>query len=662
MIPLVAPGYLHAQAAGEGIPASDLFSDDGPRDLAISPDGEWVGLIERTPTGDALYAVSIETKQRPQLMLVPHGDLAGWRWAENGEQIILTLGDGAGRRQLFALDLLHEPDLDSGGRISFQLAPGELIALTPGTSIDAEWIAADAWNPDEILVRVAAEHPVPSGVRRVNTRTGASRLIQGRAGEHGGSRESTYFAGSGLELRAASRPTSTGGLNAVFRDSVRETWLELGRWEWLDALSSGLLRVSGDGKAFFIADSRGRDTAALFALRIDDAGEMNYDLLAEHATADVSEVVYHPRTGHPQAAAFDSLRRDWVVIDPAVRPDWDVLSDLSPEGDFSILSRDRGDRRWLVEVRHTNQPPHIVLYDHRQHSAVNLFEAREAAPDEATNLETTALSITARDGLRLPSYLTLPRSFTGSPIPMVIIVHDGPSSRVRPGFHPLHHWLASRGYGAVTVNYRGSLGFGKAFAQAGHREWQGAIQDDLIDASLWLIEEGIADPDRLVILGEGFGGYSVLASMSSATADFFAAGIAVDPIVDLVALAAGLETDRDRALFSTMVAPLDDAAQLRLLSPINSVDSIQHPLLIARTHERSPLTQANLDAIRLELSGRDVPLRTVDVAAAGLASSNARWVAALDEVERFLETHIGASGGRDEAIGATLDDVLDQRE
>jgi len=656
---LLAPA-LRAQPDDTPVPTSLLFLDAGPRYLAISPDGEWIGYVERSHAGDALQAIAVGTYTSTHLALLPRGDLLEWRWAENGDQVILTLDDGEGRRQLFALNLNQEPDLDPAGRITIRLAPGEMIALTPGPSIDAELLATDPWNPDEILVSVRADQPLASGIRRVNTRTGASRLIQETNRDQSSASESTYFAGGGLELRAASRPTASGGLNAAFRDSVRETWLELGRWEWLDALASHPLRVSGDGRAFYVADSRDRDTAALLALRVDDVGQMTYDVLAEHARADLSEVVYHPRSGHLQAAAFDFLRREWIVLDPAVRDDWAILSDLAPEGDFSILSRDRSNRHWIVEIRHPNRPSTYVLYDHRQRSATPLLDEVDPPSAPAMELETTAFSITARDGLKLPSYLTLPRSFAGAPIPVVLIVHDGPWSRVGPGFDPLHIWLASRGVGALSVNFRGSSGFGKQFAEAGHREWSGAIQDDLIDASLWLIEEGIADPDRLVILGEGFGGYSVLAALA-ATPEFFAAGIAIDPIVDLTAMADGLAGERERALFSAMVAPLDDAAQLALLSPINHIDSIVQPLLIARTHEKSTLSPEDLGAIKISLGARDIRLRTIDVAAASLPSRNARWIAVLDEVERFLQTHIGGSTDGDDAIGSAIDEVLDRR-
>ncbi|MFB3127173.1 MAG: alpha/beta hydrolase family protein, partial [Candidatus Acidiferrales bacterium] len=122
--------------------------------------------------------------------------------------------------------------------------------------------------------------------------------------------------------------------------------------------------------------------------------------------------------------------------------------------------------------------------------------------------------IKSRDGLNLVSYYTLPvgadSDFDGrpdTPLPMVLNVHGGPWWRDAWGYDSWHQWLANRGYAVLSVNFRGSTGFGKNFINAANREWGGRMHDDLIDAVRWAIDEGIADADRVAIMGGSYGGY-----------------------------------------------------------------------------------------------------------------------------------------------------------
>jgi dipeptidyl aminopeptidase/acylaminoacyl peptidase len=128
---------------------------------------------------------------------------------------------------------------------------------------------------------------------------------------------------------------------------------------------------------------------------------------------------------------------------------------------------------------------------------------------------TEPVIIRTRDRLELVSYLSRPREAQPrEPLPMVLVVHGGPWARDVWGLHPDHQWLANRGYAVLTVNYRGSTGFGKAFVNAANREWAGKMHDDLIDAVDWAIGQGIADPARVAIVGTSYGGYSALVGLT----------------------------------------------------------------------------------------------------------------------------------------------------
>src|SRR5919108_3991400 len=134
--------------------------------------------------------------------------------------------------------------------------------------------------------------------------------------------------------------------------------------------------------------------------------------------------------------------------------------------------------------------------------------------------------IKSRDGLDLNSYLTLPVGVASKHLPMVLLVHGGPWGRDVWGYNSVVQWLANRGYAVLQVNFRGSTGYGKAFLNAGNREWAGKMHDDLIDGVNWLVQEGIADPKRIAIMGGSYGGYATLVGLTF-TPGVFACGVGI---------------------------------------------------------------------------------------------------------------------------------------
>ena len=223
------------------------------------------------------------------------------------------------------------------------------------------------------------------------------------------------------------------------------------------------------------------------------------------------------------------------------RPDA-TWRDWSDEFDAAIevASQTDDDALWVVGAARPDRPPAWHLLDRRTGKITFLFSSRP-------NLEKAKLApmhgavIASRDGLELVSYLTLPASETGTrparPMPTVLYVHGGPWGRDGWHYNRDVQWLANRGYAVLQVNYRGSMGFGKAFTNAGDREWAGKMHDDLIDAVNWSIAEGIADPKRIAIFGASYGGYAAFVG-ATFTPDVFCCSVPVVGITNLETLLA----------------------------------------------------------------------------------------------------------------------------
>jgi dipeptidyl aminopeptidase/acylaminoacyl peptidase len=224
------------------------------------------------------------------------------------------------------------------------------------------------------------------------------------------------------------------------------------------------------------------------------------------------------------------------------------------------------------------------------------------------------VEIRARDGLTLVGYLSRPRGVTG-PAPLVLNVHGGPWARDSFGFDPEHQWLANRGYAVLSVNYRGSTGFGKQFLNAGDRECAAKMHDDLVDAVEWAVREGVTTADRIAIYGGSYGGYATLVGLAF-TPDRFACG------VDIVG-PSNLRTLLDsippywKSFFEEFARRIGDPRTeegrklLAERSPLSRVDAIKRPLLIAQGANDPRVKQAESDQIVSAMKSKGIPVTYV---------------------------------------------------
>jgi dienelactone hydrolase len=305
----------------------------------------------------------------------------------------------------------------------------------------------------------------------------------------------------------------------VFVRSLEGQWRRLFNVPPEDALASTPLAIEAGGRTFVMLDSTGRDRANLVRVDMETGAKT---VLGESARADVVDVWLDPATNTPEAFAAEYLRREWRALDADAQADLEFLS-RQLNGEISVSSRSRDDARWIVVEEGPTIPTRSYLYERgdRANRRLSLLFRHRPALETAPLQPMAPVEIEARDGLTLVSYLTLPigsdQNGDGrpeAPAPLVIAPHDGPWARDSYGFNPLHQWLANRGYAVLSVNYRGSAGFGRAFLNAGNREWGGRMQDDLLDAMQWAVTNGVTEADRVAIVGAGYGGYAALAGLA----------------------------------------------------------------------------------------------------------------------------------------------------
>jgi acylaminoacyl-peptidase len=419
-----------------------------------------------------------------------------------------------------------------------------------------------------------------------------------------------------------------------------------------DVLSTDPLHVTRAGDAWFLRSSVGRERAAI--LRVDWKTGTETPI-ASHEKADVTGWITDPRTDEVTAVSFEYLKSEWIPLDPLTGSD---LAKLERElgGTIEIGSQSDDDRHWVVAVSRPDRPHAWHLLDRRTGDITYLFSSRPKL--EKTKLAPMhGLVIRSRDGLDLVSYLTLPTTETGPrpahPSPMVLKVHGGPWWRDGWHYNREVQWYANRNYAVLQVNYRGSTGFGKAFINAGDREWAGKMHDDLIDAVNWAIEEGIADPKRIAICGASYGGFAAFVG-ATFTPDVFCCSVPVVGITNLETMLAS-PPPYWAAFYEQECHRIGDPrtpeglALLKARSPLHRAGNITKPVLIGHGANDVRCKVAESDQIVAAMTAKGIPVTYVVYPDEGHGFARPENNIAFNAItEAFLARHLG---GRAEPVG-----------
>jgi dipeptidyl aminopeptidase/acylaminoacyl peptidase len=537
------------------------------------------------------------------------------------------------------------------------LASGQTRDLTPFEGVQARIQEVSPLFPDEILVAVNNRDARFHDIHRVNIRTGESRLVQkNQRGEDDGF--VAFLTDENFRVRFALDMLPDGGQELLRPGPEGKDWSVFARIEHADTLTTSPVGFDRSGDTLYMLDSRGRDTAALTAIDVNTGQSRR---LAEDPRADIDDTLSHPRERTVQAAASTYERKRWQVLDSSLESDFAYLQSLV-DGELGIDSRSLDDRHWIVHYNVDNGPLRYYHYDRSRRKAEFLFSTRPAL-EKLALARMHALTLPSRDGQDLVCYLTLP---VGSdpdgdgrpdgPLPMVLNVHGGPWARDRWGFDPDHQWLANRGYAVLSVNFRGSTGFGKRFVNAGDREWAGRMHEDLIHAVSWAIKQRIADPMKVAIMGGSYGGYATLVGLTF-TPDVFACGVDIVGPSNLVTLLESIPPYWTPLvdLFTQRVGDhrTEDGRRFLLSrSPLTRVEQIRRPLLIGQGANDQRVKQAESDQIVAEMKKKGIPVTYVlypDEGHGFVRPENR--LSFFSVAEAFLAQHLG---GEFEPIGDDL--------
>ena len=621
-------------------------------DVSLSPSGKrLVYVAPGGPRGEVVYVVDLEGDPVPKRVLSnsePTTDIDYCEWATDQRLVcgasIIESGVGVliMSTRLFALnadgsDLVMLSGRDSADALGIRQDGGSVIALdvqgTPGRILMTREFVAER----SISTRLANSEE-GLGVEEVDVTSGRRRRV-----EPPNTTNMAFVADDRgqVRLRASQLIDATGYLQPQRRYYFREAGS--GGWKLLSEIDTTndddprFLPVAvdaGRNVAFGFVDNNGYDAVAAMAL--DGSG--NSEVVLARNDVDVDQLIRIGRQRRVVGVSYATEKREIAYLDPELKTLAEQFQNALPgEPLINIVGASADEKQLLLIASSDTDPGMLYLFDKRTRELGELLPLRDPLVGRAMG-QMTPITFPAADGTSIPGYLTLPPGGDGKGIPAIVLPHGGPGSRDEWGFDWLPQFFAARGYAVLQPNFRGSAGYGSAwFGRNGFQAWRTAI-GDVNDAGRWLVAQGIADPDKLAIVGWSYGGYAALQSQVLDNA-LYKAVVAIAPVTDLEQMRQDSRDYTNSRMVNRFIGQGEHVTQG---SPARNADAFAAPVLLFHgTRDLNvPVVQSRLMRDRLE--ERDKPVKYVEFEDLNhyIDDSTAR-TNMLVEIDKFLETSLG---------------------
>lgn len=598
----------------------------------ISPDGKYLSFMKAY---EGIMNVWVKKLEAPFEEALPLTDskrpLYGYFWSEDGKYILYVKDqDGDENINVFAVN----PDEVGRGRIPISRN------LTPKKEVTAQILHVSQEDPDLMMIALNDRDKAWHDLYELRISTGALELKYENT-----SRITDYNFDWVDRLRILYRTdeqgnttflrlNADGSLSPIYEISVTETAYIAG---W-----------NADNSEFYLVTNRGNLDKLTLYLMHPDTEKMTFLESDPEDTVDFGSLSLDRNTRKMISTSYtrDKVKHYWK--DQSWESMYNKIELQFPDREIAFLSASKDYSKFLVAVYGDKYASEHYLYDRQTDQLSYQFTPRpnlKVVENALASMQ--SIHYTSSDGLTIPAYLTLPANQYPKELPAVILVHGGPKGpRDYWGYHPEVQFLANRGYAVLQPNFRASGGYGKAFMNAGDLQWGKLMQDDITYGVQYLIEQGIADPDRIAIMGGSYGGYATLAGLAF-TPEIYACGVDIVGPSNIFTLLESIPPywESGRAFLYGMVGdPNTEAGQqsIREASPLYRVDQIIKPLLIIQGANDPRVKQAEADQIVIALreKGKKVDYLLAKDEGHGFAKPNNR-MAMYAEVEKFLADTIG---------------------
>ncbi len=615
-------------------------------DVAISPSGGKILYVAPGDTTDeTVYLVNLNGDAAPKAVITTNeakARLDGCSWANEARFVCTVYGsEKVGSRIIYVTRAFSVSEDGS-----------DVVSLTPPTHDNygilqdgGRFVAIDvAGEPDGVLMTRQYIKQDSRNTRLFNDREGLGvDLVDIRRGttksvEKPNTQADDYIADEKGRVRLMavsdrSRQYDGNDRRYLYRPLDSDEWLPLSEVDLTGDLAQGFVPVAVDSrKNVAYGFERLNGFKALYSIALD--GSARKELVRSRNDADVDQLVQIGRGGRVIGVSYATDRRYVEYFDPAYEKLADGLRNALPgQPQISILDANADESTIVLAASSDNDPGTIYLYERETNALGELLPLREPLVGREMG-KMDAITYAASDGTEIPGYLTLPPGSSGSNLPAVVIPHGGPGSRDEWGFDWLVQFFAARGYAVLQPNFRGSAGYGEAwFGRNGYKDWDKAV-GDVAAAGRWLIDQGIAAPEQLSIVGWSYGGYAALQSQVMAP-DLYQAVVAIAPVADLELLR---EENRQYSSFLAVDRMIGNGPHIEAGSPARHAAEFDAPVLLV--HGTMDLNvgvaHSKLMNDRLKSAGKSVEYLEFEGLDHGLVHSQARRIM-LKRIGEFLE-------------------------
>ena len=565
------------------IPLEDFFKNPEKTAFQISPNGKMVAFMQPWENRLNVHVKNIGSDEVIRLTSATERDIAGYLWL--GDSRIGYVQDTGGDEnfRLFAVNIDGTNQAD----------------LTPFDSVRVQIIDELENNHQEMLIGLNKRDQRLHDVYRLNVISGEMELIAENPGNISG-----WQTDHDGKLRLA---FTADGVNTsiLYRQTEQDTFHIILTTDFREEVNP--MFFTFDNKNLYVSSNRKRDKSALYIFDINTATET--DLIFGHDEVDISWAMYSKKRKVLTGVSIYTSKQKYHFFD-----NWreNVQKDLEEKlPGVEVRLSDLDDNETMALVRTFNDKTRGAYYLYNTETK-ELSKLADISPwlDPLKMADMIPISYKSRDGLTINGYLTLPKDSSDKNLPVIVNPHGGPWARNRWGFNSEVQFLANRGYAVLQMNFRGSTGYGRNFKEIGFKQWGKTMQDDVTDGVHWLINEGIADKDRIGIYGGSYGGYATLAGVTF-TPELYACGVDYVGPSNIFTLLNSLPPywELYRQMFYEMVGnPEDDKELLEEISPVFHVDKIKAPLFVAQGANDPRVKQAESDQIveALQSKGIDV--------------------------------------------------------
>ncbi len=605
------------------IPRRDFFRNPEKTGFKISPNGEYLSFLMPWQHRLNIYVQKIGQDQAIRITGATQRDITDYLWAN--DQRLLYLMDKNGDENYRAFGVNRD---GSGYK-----------ELTPFENVRVGILEQQEDIKDEILVGMNRRNPKIFDAYRLNIYTGELKMVGENPGNISG-----WLADNAGRLRVA---VATDGVNEtlLYRKTETDPFRAVVTTNFKDTLAP--LFFTFDNQSLYVSSNLGRDKQAIYRYDLEN-GKLS-DLIYAHPEVDVEELLRSKARRVITGVSFFTDKRQYDIFDKARRQMQEILQEQLPgyevvAGDGGRNLRSKDETRVIVRTYRDKSMGAYYLYNQLNHELKKLAEVSPWLQG-AELADMRPIQYQSRDGLTLHGYLSLPKGVEPKKLPVVVNPHGGPWSRNHWGFNPEVQFLVNRGMVVLQMNFRGSTGYGKAFWQAGFKQWGRKMQDDITDGVQWLIQQGLADPKRVGIYGGSYGGYATLAGLTF-TPDLYACGVDYVGPSNLFTLFAsvppywGLELQK---FYEMMGDPVKDQELLTAVSPLFHADRIKAPLFVAQGAHDPKVKRAESDQIvaALKKRGIDVLYMVKDNEGHGFHNEENRFDF-YRAMEEFLGKHLGS--------------------